>query len=549
MRLYNAALIATLLVPSSIAFSQGPPNGGGYGGSPGGGGYPGGGSGWTTTLTPNGIVTWDLTSVTPGKSGSGSRPWSFMYGGAISSYIKSIFGPEESSMSVTSSGEFLVQMAWAGSILNRPLTLHVLENVGASYSAVGKYGLPGSGSASNGFSPLVGNTSQGKRLRQFAVPPSGIVNFSSGALSANASASTGPSGNAIFIGQLSAATSYQVSPDTRGVTIFNPDIEVDGQNWGKDENGQRILNLRNSDGSIVVDSAVPYGIVSVSGGGYHPILGNTGWHIYTNYQASTTGFETGLFAPIQTNWTMSGEGSIIESSQLALSQNKQVGQAFITPNPWPKGKTTTVKITVEDKRPSMEATAENTYTVRWHAPWENWHPVGPTKNVRRTIPTRMLSSPVGNGSVQVEWFSEDANIIATTIWEIAALILGGSGDFATAWAGESIPKGVPGSASSLLGYAGKLLEDCTPKPEQGFASVHDMFFYEDSLPSSGRTQAVYDDGRYKLESIDLRIRYALTPHRGDAWTADGYQGEAMNTLAVKIPGTPAFRGTFTIFPQ
>jgi hypothetical protein len=533
----NVALVALLATPALAQYGGGPPGGGG-------------GTGWKIDIIPVG-ETRILSQDTSGNGVEGVNPWSYLINNP---YLGPIVYPGMTSFSTlttmagthtaSTNGVFKVKLTWQGTPASRPAKVYIMEAAYASYSGRNGDNSPGSGSAFNGFTSLIpfpmGGASSGKRLRQFAVGGN-VVEFSSPSLSAAISIWIAPGQT----GSFSVAANYSAALDDRGVSISNPIFE-DGGNWKKGPNFTRVANVRNPDGSMTVDSSVPWGWKASGGSG--GATGFFGWTIDTIYNANIIGFLTGLFAPTQVDWSSSGEGELWNDQQLSVNQYNVVRGEFVVANPWPKSKNTTIKVKVTDLRPDMYATAENSYTVQWHAPYEDWQAMGPARSAQRLVAARITTTQLlWNGTVNFEWFDENVNIVAYTIWESISIAMGGSGDTITSF----VPSGwgaVPGSLSSLIGYLGIFIQDLNSGLNQSNISMESLFLTPESLPKDGsRTPSAYASRMFTLNSVDVLIPYLLTPYRGDGWGINGYQGAMYYTLARKRSTPyPTARGIFTI---
>jgi len=413
--------------------------------------------GWTIQIEQSGSAVSTFTNYYTGQVGSATMPWSFLVeipgmGSFLAPHLSGFGGPigppYAGVQEATTNGSFQTRLTWGGT--NRPETVYVLETSTASWSARNGNATQGSGSASNGGGAAVPKTfthywgtSQGeeatnRKLRQFKVPASGVVEFGSPSFSASATAVIGDGAS----GGFHVSAGYEVAIDNRGVIITNPSMESGG-NYRKGSEGTPVLNERNSDGSITVDSTIPWHdqiVLNPQGGGNSVIP--AGWQLNADFIAVPAGFPTGVVDGgllIEVNWSNSGEGTVSNGlynkwdTQLTIPT---VPQEFASSQPYPKDKTSSVRVKVSDKRPGLEADAENSYTIRWHVPFEGWHTIGATKRADRWIMATIDSEPEElnmNANVEYTWYDEEANIMEYAFWESLVVVLGGSGDAVTAW--------------------------------------------------------------------------------------------------------------------
>jgi hypothetical protein len=516
----NVALVALLATPALAQYGGGPPGGSGGGGT---------NSGWQIDILPEGN-TRILSRDTWGNGTEGVNPWSYIvptpfgtmvYPGMTSfSTLTTMAGTHTAS----TNGVFQVKLTWQGTPASRPAKVYIMEAAYASYSGRNGDGSPGSGFASNGFTSLAlspfGGVSSGKRLRQFSVGGN-VVEFSSPSLSAAVSISIAPGQTGAF----GVAANYSAALDDRGVFISNPVFEDDG-NWKKGPNFTRVANVRNPDGSMTVDSYVPHGVFQDG----TTMVNIEGWQIATTYNANTVGFQTGLLPPTQVDWSFSGEGNLmpqsIFQSFLSVNQHKLVGQSFVTPNPWPKGKSTTIKVKVTDLRLNMNATAENSYTVQWHAPYENWQLHGTSFNLKKEHPI-VVDTPgfaYSGGGITCHWHYDDW--MQAAIGQGISTILSVIGD-----AGTNGLSGSPaGLLSSLCGALGLGVAELTPKPDNGTAVFDTCWPKPLSVFPSGSDQP---RNRYKMRPM-LFLEYNVRPYRGEHYEVNGYSGFVQQGIAKHI---------------
>lgn len=157
------------------------------------------------------------------------------------------------------------------------------------------------------------------------------------------------------------------SADPRSAMITCPALE-DGGNYHAASDGTRQLNVRNIDGSMVVDSVVNFGT---------PVWGDpdseySWWFGPQSLDALTVGFDTtttllGFPTNIRVDWDNGGDGNALitefdASPTYIILRDSGYGK-LLTP--------TTITAKVKDLRAGQEATAENTYTIRYHWPVEN----------------------------------------------------------------------------------------------------------------------------------------------------------------------------------
>ena len=159
---------------------------------------------------------------------------------------------------------------------------------------------------------------------------------------------------------------YGIAEDTRSAMITCQDIETPA-NWhisgeasgGPSAADTRNLNVRDDDGVMSVDT------VAAPGADIHS------WTFNAHLIAETTGFDmtenfwNGYPANTSVLWTpsvYSSDRAMSEIDILTGGKNSDLSK---------KAYVTKVHIKLEDLRPNMEATAENDYTIRVHAPMEN----------------------------------------------------------------------------------------------------------------------------------------------------------------------------------
>jgi hypothetical protein len=191
-------------------------------------------------------------------------------------------------------------------------------------------------------------------------------------------------GGAFAQGSISA----RARVENRTVHISNSSMEYGG-NFQKGFGGLRTENLRDSYGAMSVDSVVPWHVVDDPWDpDYQSNYGDGGWKFETALTAIPIGFSPGFLSTlggdlIQVNWSNSGEGTINNSTfnKWTTFLQKTFVPDSLTSTPWPVGKTSTVSISVTDESIDNDPGIENTYTIRWHAPYENWATVGSPEEV------------------------------------------------------------------------------------------------------------------------------------------------------------------------
>ena len=194
-----------------------------------------------------------------------------------------------------------------------------------------------------------------------------------------------------------------VKPDDREVTITSPDIETSYQ-FGPFNTTTNTYppNVRASNGSIVVDSAVSPPLTQPGGG--------TTWTASPGLIGQAGSFQNPVFA-----WSLTGEGSLSASGN---TSHTQLSVSFpLSPTDTVLNKQSVVRLDVAD---SDRATAANTFTVQWHYPYENW----------RTYGAQFQNSPIAfpstgpaavNGQVSIPMTSPSNGITLN----VAGKILGG----------------------------------------------------------------------------------------------------------------------------
>ena len=153
---------------------------------------------------------------------------------------------------------------------------------------------------------------------------------------------------------------YQWQLDTRSVTIVCKPPE-NGDNFHKGANDLPIANVRNSDGSMTIDT-IPTKLNTVA----------KTWEFAQWLNAPTTGFDVDTtdkwlnLVNTSFDWTVDGLGF---GSVATTATDGSFDQLPTTTYPH-------VKVT--DLRPNLSATAENDYTIHIHSPFENVIQTAPT---------------------------------------------------------------------------------------------------------------------------------------------------------------------------
>lgn len=245
----------------------------------------------------------------------------------------------------------------------------------------------------------------------------GYYQQTNGATGANASASIG--GTARL--------------DSREVTISCPAIENSNASGPTPD-------VRSPSGAITVDSAVSW----TAQDGFN----NTGWEVNHFYYANISSFVNPLYS-----WSKSGDGTIV---------SQPVGQQSSYTGIWYFGqsygnflnKSTTLTLAVQDGPPSGDgAAATNTYTIRWHYPYENWQQSGPAFQ-NPPAAYHSTNGPQGAGgqvSIPVS--------AAKTDWSVAGKV--GSGLLA---AGAALASGTDPIILCFAAATGSALGSINPPP-------------------------------------------------------------------------------------
>lgn len=156
-----------------------------------------------------------------------------------------------------------------------------------------------------------------------------------------------------------ASCDLTVTLDTRGAEIYCSALE-DGGNYQKGANNIPVLNVRNADGSMTVDTVMQ-----------DEAFDKKGWRLWAALEAYTVGFDvttTDLFSNIvntscdwkgQARWGVTfGDSDGLTTSALDLGDV-------------PLMDTMNISLKVTDLRPNSSATADNTYTIHIHGANEN----------------------------------------------------------------------------------------------------------------------------------------------------------------------------------
>ena len=145
---------------------------------------------------------------------------------------------------------------------------------------------------------------------------------------------------------------YQWELDPRSVIITCNPIEVSG-NYHKGANNLPEANLRNSDGSMMVDTIPTW-------------MDEYSWVLNQDLFAATSGFDItssnplGTLTNTQIDWTPAASlSNTVDNYIRADGTNAQLPYTY------------TSHVKVKDLRPNMDATAENDYTINIHKPFEN----------------------------------------------------------------------------------------------------------------------------------------------------------------------------------
>ena len=196
----------------------------------------------------------------------------------------------------------------------------------------------------------------------------------------------GPTGSRAFASVMATA-----SPDSRNreVLIACPAIE--------DSNASGPTpDVRDPTGAITVDSAVVWG-QTLEGADPGTVTSTSGWLSSQLYIANTPGFVHPLFS-----WDVAGDGEL--HSRGGYWQTYDGYWSFGPSYGNFLSKSTTLTVTVQDSpQPDQDtgasgdgATAANTYTIRWHYPYENWQRNGAAFNNPPT-PYPARDGPQGAG--------------------------------------------------------------------------------------------------------------------------------------------------------
>ena len=240
--------------------------------------------------------------------------------------------------------------------------------------------------------------------------------------------------------------SGNVAFDNREVYITCPDIE------NANAKGP-VPDVRDpSTGAITVDSAVTWGV---------SVNNVFGWGASHQYYAITSNFVNPFY-----QWSIAGDGTMSSFSPQSLGEQyfdshyyfaEDFGQIFGNS----LNKSSTVTVTVQDSTLPSNAgipagdggVAANTFTIRWHYPYENWQTSGAAfQNAPAAY--HSTNGPQGaNGQVAIPVSA------AKTDWSVAGKI--GSGIIAT---GAALAAGTDPIVLGFAAATGAALGSINPPP-------------------------------------------------------------------------------------
>lgn len=493
---------------------------------------------WRITYVPSGTTSISGTG-TDGKPYSSVIPWdrdNYLRNG----YPTSVYYP--ATMDKYCSGVIAALLTWyASDNAPPPKKVYLLESQFASWLA---YGSNYSGYASNSVNPekpsysgvppfqtVVGGGSSGNRLRQYD-GSSGSITVVSPLLNSRAQAAP--------VAQLSAtlhtSTGFSVKDDPRSVSLLAPAFHSPDGNWAFDGQG-RVQNKANSDGSWIVDSVPTYTPYLDGGTRVNPFP----WRFSLGVTAYPTGFPTDYSANVRVDWSSSGLGrvsnTVFQKWDTTLTSKSSFGDYDLTDDRIPGSSTVVVKVT--DQRPNLEATAENTYTIRWHRLYENWQPNGTMK----TLLNEQLVSAVAPG------YAMNHGTIRCTWLEYQYYEAAWSENFATLLGViSSFPSNTAlGTLLSALGVAAGQL---APTPQEGSASFDGCWKAQYSTVSGGTwDEQARTMGRYTM-APRLYVPFNATRYRAEAYVTNGFSGFQYQAIAKRLgPGTWAGDFVLTGGPQ
>lgn len=235
-----------------------------------------------------------------------------------------------------------------------------------------------------------------------------------------------------------------------------------------------------------------------------------GWTIERFFEAEVAGFQTGYFDPVRVDWSVGGAGTMMDN--LSKWTNTLDTQEPIESDAPPSS--STVKIKVEDKRPGWEGTAENSYSIKWHTPYEQWKAVGSPDETtsspayfkadkdeyKRSVNTSITGKFLADGPYAGDW-----SWVGTAV-EFGNLFTLGKGDFLykfflfAAGTGASIP-----TDESFNTSWDEVWAKCKP---------------------DGVSDAQKEE--YKLTKLSATAIHKRQAFTGDSYGTQGYQGEINN---------------------
>ena len=323
--------------------------------------------------------------------------------------------------------------------------------------------------------------------------------------------------------------SLDVQEDPRKVQITSTDIETSYFKTDDEHGGSpyQTSHKRNSDGSIITDSAVSPPLNQPGGG--------TTWTASPILMAQAAGFQNPSFT-----WSLTGDGSLPtagNSSQTELSVSfPDDNAAAMNLN-----KQSTVRVDVQD---SDFATATNTFTVRWHYPYENWG--NDPKHPPMLTPTILPAYSALPTSVNMPG-SLNARFVYGNYW--TSLLLQ-SGKIATDVGGIYVKVELYKTLLKVMGLGADNLQQSLKTTDQTIPlSSSDV--WDDTIdynPSNGSTFSPEParDGtemspavknKYQMSNPQIYIGYTTFWYIGDSYDTHGYAGQASDHEQYLLPGS------------
>ena len=302
-----------------------------------------------------------------------------------------------------------------------------------------------------------------------------------------------------------ASVSAYANPDSRDLIITCPEIENSFQAGPLDPvTNSYPQDVRAADGSIVTDSAVSVVDTAI------------GWTSNPYLQAQANGFQNPVFS-----WGVSGQGSL---SSTGNSPYTRLSVRFpMSTTDTALNMQSTVQVNVTD---SDEATAENTFGIRWHYPKENaflyasgqlfWQ----AADLQDPIPGYVNYD--GGGKVGYSSYKDFFPTAAGAIFDVAG-------------------HGVEPPWSAFVAAVGLAFSQTEPTYQPVYANFNQC--WGDSL-STGRPWPTDDSlmGQYQVVPL-LLVQYQEQTWQYDQYGPKGYLGpgqEAFNHFTGTVHGAGEF---------